>query len=90
MHGQNSRNLHSDYLITSFGLTTATDLSKLLDGEISHDIVTRFLSAEKKTAKDLWQIVKLIIREIERGDGCLIINDSKDFFRVHRQFSYWL
>jgi hypothetical protein len=35
---------YSDYLLSSFGQTTATGLSSLLDGAISHDQVTRFLS----------------------------------------------
>ncbi len=68
--------IYSDYLIASFGLTTATGLSKLLDGEISHDKITRFLSSEKKTSKDLWQIVKPLVREIERDDAALILDDS--------------
>lgn len=68
--------IYSDYLIASFGLTTATGLSKLLDGEISHDKITRFLASKMKTSKDLWQFVKPLIREIESDDGCLIIDDS--------------
>lgn len=68
--------IYSDYLIASFGLTTSTGLSKLLDGEISHDKITRFLSSKLKTSKDLWQFVKPIIREIETDSGCLIIDDS--------------
>jgi hypothetical protein len=46
--------LYTDYLIASFGPTTATDLSRLRDGEISHDQVTRFLSEPLKTSADLW------------------------------------
>jgi hypothetical protein len=53
--------IYSDYLIASFGLTTATGLSKLLDGEISHDKITRFLSSQIKTSKDLWQIAKPVV-----------------------------
>ena len=68
--------IYSDYLIASFGLTTATGLSKLLDGEISHDKITRFLASEIKASKDLWQFVKPLVREIESDDGCLIIDDS--------------
>jgi hypothetical protein len=68
--------IYSDYLIASFGLTTATGLSKLLDGEISHDKITRFLSSKAKTSKDLWQFVKPLVREIESDDGCLILDDS--------------
>jgi hypothetical protein len=29
--------LYTDYLISSFGATTATGLSKLLDGQVSHE-----------------------------------------------------
>ena len=36
--------LYSDYLLCSFGATTATGLSALLEGRLSHDRVTRFLS----------------------------------------------
>jgi hypothetical protein len=68
--------IYSDYLIASFGLTTATGLSKLLDGEISHHRITRFLSSKAKTSKDLWQFVKPLVREIESDDGCLILDDS--------------
>jgi len=63
-------------LIASFGLTTATGLSNLLDGQISHDKITRFLSAQLKTSQDLWHFVKPLVREIETQDGCLIIDDS--------------
>mgnify|MGYP001476658139 CR=1 FL=1 len=36
--------LYSDYLISSFGQTSATGLSRLTDGAVSHDRITRFLS----------------------------------------------
>lgn len=68
--------IYSDYLIASFGLTTATGLSNLLDGEISHDKITRFLANKAKTSKDLWHFVKPVVREIETDDGCLILDDS--------------
>jgi hypothetical protein len=44
--------LYSDYLISSFGQTTATGLSALLNHEISHDAVQRYLSVEKRTSVD--------------------------------------
>lgn len=68
--------LYSDYLIASFGLTTATGLSQLLDGEISHDKITRFLAGQKKTNQDLWLFVKSIVRQVQSNDGVLIIDDS--------------
>ena len=47
-----------------------------MNGEISHDQVTRFLSEEKKTSKDLWLIVKPIVKQIQSEQGVLIIDDS--------------
>jgi len=68
--------LYSDYLISSFGQTTATGLSQLTRGEISHDEITRFLSGERATGAHLWQYVKSFVRKVERADGVLIIDDS--------------
>ncbi len=45
--------LYSDYLISAFGQTTATGLSSLLNGEVSHDQVQRFLTSEAQTSADL-------------------------------------
>jgi hypothetical protein len=68
--------LYSDYLISSFGQTTATGMSNMLEGIISHDKITRFLSSKQFSNKDLWQIAKPIIRKIESSDGVLIFDDS--------------
>jgi hypothetical protein len=68
--------LYSDYLLASFGATTATGLSQLLEGEVSHDQVTRYLAGTKKTATDLWQTVKPLVREVQSEAGVLIIDDS--------------
>jgi hypothetical protein len=68
--------LYTDYLISSFGQTTATSLSRLLGGEISHDQVTRFLASPAKTSADLRRVVKLLVRQIESQDGVLILDDS--------------
>ena len=68
--------LYSDYLLASFSQTSATGLSNLMNGEISHDQVTRFLSQEKKTSKDLWLVVKPFVKKIQSSEGVLIIDDS--------------
>src|SRR5438034_1938593 len=68
--------LYSDYLISSFGLTTATGLSALLDRAISHDKITRFLSGSDFTSADLWQLVKPLVRQIQSEEAVLIIDDS--------------
>ena len=68
--------LHSDYLISSFGLTTATGLSTLLDGETSHDKITRFLAGSDFTSADLWKLVKPLVRPIQSEEAVLILDDS--------------
>src|SRR5215210_2723415 len=68
--------LYSDYLISSFGLTTGTGLSALLDGAISHDRIQRFLAHDDFTSADLWRIVKPHLRAIEQDDGSVIVDDS--------------
>src|SRR4051812_22151572 len=68
--------LYSDYLISAFGQTTATGLATLLDGQIRHDRVQRFLAGTKRTSSDLWQTVKPHVRAIQHTDGVLILDDS--------------
>ena len=68
--------IYSDYLLSSFGQTTATGLSSLLDGELSHDQVTRFLNRDDYDSKTLWRQVKKTVREVEREDGVLIFDDT--------------
>jgi hypothetical protein len=68
--------IYSDYLISSFGLTTGTGLSHLLDGAISHDRLQRFLASPTKSGKDLWRIVKRYVRQIQADDGVVIVDDS--------------
>ena len=68
--------LYSDYLLSSFSYTTATGLSIMTEGEISHDKVTRFLSGIDFTSKDYWKIIKPTIRGIEAADGIVVIDDT--------------
>ena len=68
--------LYSDYIISSFGQITATGLSEALGGSISHDKVTRFLSKKDLDSKELWKLVKPIVREYEQEDGVLIVDDT--------------
>ena len=68
--------LYSDYIISSFGQITATGLSRALEGSISHDKITRFLSGKKLDSKQLWKLVKPVVRKQEQEDGVLIIDDT--------------
>lgn len=76
MKAQWIADLYSDYLLASFGATTATGLSELLEGDLSHAQVTRYLAGTKKTASDLWRTVKAFVREVQSEAGVLIIDDS--------------
>ena len=69
--------IYSDYLISQNGYATATGLSSMLDGQISHDKITRFLNTGFSTSKNLWLYVKPTLRKIEQSrGGVLIIDDS--------------
>ena len=68
--------IYTDYLISSFGLTTGTGLSRLLEGAISHDRIQRFLASPVKGGAEFWQVVKLYIRQVQQDDGVLIVDDS--------------
>jgi len=76
MNRNNIFDLYTDYLLTSFSYTTATGLSSLLDGDISHDQVTRFLSSQDYTSKELWKAIKADVRKIEDDSGVLIFDDT--------------
>ncbi len=68
--------LYTDYLICSFGQTTATGLSALLGNTVSHDKITRFLSGSDFGSRELWLLVKPTVRKIESEDGVIIIDDT--------------
>lgn len=68
--------LYTDYLIASFDYTTATDMSKMLNGVLSHDQISRFLNQGELTQKDYWKCVKPLIRRIEHPDGIIKIDDT--------------
>ena len=68
--------LYTDYLLSTFGYATATGLSAVVNGQVSHDQITRFLSGEEYTSKDLWLEVKATVRKVEREDAVLIFDDT--------------
>lgn len=68
--------LYTDYLLCSFGAVTATGLSQLVDGAVSHDQITRLLAGEEKRSVHLWQKVKPLVRQVECAEGVIIIDDS--------------
>ena len=65
-------NIYTDYLSVSFGHATATGLSNLWEGEISHDRITRLLAEKEPGSKELWKQVKKTVRKVESESGVLI------------------
>jgi hypothetical protein len=75
---KNLIDLYTDYLISSFSQTTATGLSSIVGGSLSHDQITTFLAESDLDSKSLWLNVKPMVRELEKakGTGVLIFDDS--------------
>jgi len=68
--------LYTDYLLGSFGQVPSTGLSNLLDGAVSHNKITRMLSAKEYSSQDLWREVKPLVCLYESEDACLIFDDT--------------
>jgi hypothetical protein len=76
MNDKKLLDIYTDYLISSFGLTTQAGLSPLLHGASSHDRIQRFLSKARKTGQDLRLMVKPYGRQIQSDDGVIIVDES--------------
>ena len=73
--------LYTDYLLSSTGPTTATGLSRLVDGALSHDHITRWLRSAVYSSAQVWRQAKPLIRQAEAGRpadefAVLIVDDS--------------
>lgn len=68
--------LYTDYLLSTFGAATATGLSAMVEGDVSHDRITRFLSRQAYTSRDLWRQVKAMVRSVQSDEGVLIFDDT--------------
>ena len=73
--------LYTDYLLNSTSPTMATGLSRLLDGALSHDHITRWLSRMPCGPAQIWRQAKPLIRQVEAQRGAedfagLIVDDS--------------
>jgi hypothetical protein len=70
--------LYTDYLMTAGGKTTCTNLSAVLDNDISHDKFTRILRDENLDSKYLWQQSKVYVQELCNSHSLkiLVLDDS--------------
>ena len=72
----NLLDLYTDYLLVNPSYSTATGLSRITEGKVSHDQITRLLSGDKLTSKTLWEYVKPLCHDIRSAEAVLIIDDS--------------
>ena len=79
--------LYTDYLISSTGQTSATGLSRLFDGQLSHDQVTRWLSSVSLDSRQVWGHAKPLIRQVERAlepdDFAVLVVDDSILEKAH-------
>ena len=79
--------LYMDYPISSTGQTSATGLSRLLSGAVSHDQVTRWLSASYFNSEQVWAQAKPLIRRAEQqrpaGEYAVLIVDDSILEKAH-------
>lgn len=68
--------LYSDYLLVNQGQPTATRLSTLVEGKLSHDSITRSLSGQDYGSRELWKVVKPFVSQIAQEDAVLIADDT--------------
>jgi hypothetical protein len=68
--------LYSDCLLYSTKQASTTDISCLLDGSVSYDQETHFLSGQSMDSKHLWMRIKSLVRQYEKEDTGLIFDDT--------------
>lgn len=77
MQQEHLLDIYTHYLISQNHHATATELSAVLDHQISHDQITRFLNKSEFSSKDLWLGMKKHVHQHENKDeGAIIIDDT--------------
>ena len=72
----NLLDIYSDYLICQNKQATATGLSDMLSGYISHDKITKYLNSVDWGSKELWEYNKREIRKHQTDKGGVLILDG--------------
>jgi len=70
-----------EYLICTIGNYTSSNLGEHLD-EVSHDVLTDYLSSERHTASGLWELVSGLIQD--SPEAFMLIDDSVQDKRYSR------
>ncbi|MEO5930406.1 MAG: transposase [Candidatus Kapaibacterium sp.] len=72
-----------DYLLATTTSATATGMSTLMAGEISHDKVTRFLSDSYLDSSMIWSRAKPLVRRYEDEKESVLIADDTIIEKAH-------
>ena len=70
--------LYPDYLILNQGAATAVGLSAMIEGQVSHDAITRCLHKDDYGSAQLWQAVRPLVRALDPKNAFLIFDDTLD------------
>ncbi len=83
--------LYTQFLLSGVGLCTTTKRSAVLNGEISHDKVSRLLDSGYISSRRLWLVVKPMCAEIAQQNAVLIIDDSVEAkpYTQHNALIQW-
>jgi len=65
--------LYTDYLMTTTGKATCTNLSNVLDNSYSHDEFSRMLKQSNFDSKFLWQESKVYVKELSNSKSLNIL-----------------
>jgi hypothetical protein len=68
--------LYTDFLTSSPNIVSAGLISDVLNKSYSHDSITRMLSQPILDGKAYWQSIKKSVRQIEKADGVIAIDDT--------------
>jgi len=58
------------------GQATSTTMSRMLEGAVSHDRISRLLGKREWTPKNFWLFIKPLVRKTESPDGIIKIDDT--------------
>ena len=70
---ENLLDLYTDYLLATPNHPTCTGLSKVLEGQISHDRFTRLLAGGTIDSKRLWKQAKPLVQEMVDSTDCVVL-----------------
>ena len=76
-----SKQQYVEYLICTIGNYTGSNLAEHLD-DVSHDVITDYLSNERHTARGLWELVEGMIKD--NPEAFMLVDDSVQDKRYSR------